>query len=104
MASRLDHCRKTNGKNRASATRDEILRDSRKVRVDFRAALGPVLLPLIKQNRWLIWRYHDERKVPYQAKRPDAHASCNDPETWASFAESVKALGRADGLGFALRG
>src|SRR4051812_43234822 len=98
MASRLDHRRKTNGKNRASAARDQIPRDSRKIRVDFRAALRPVLLPLIKQNRWVIWRYRDERKVPYQAKRPDAYASCTDPATWASFAESVRALGRADGL------
>jgi hypothetical protein len=61
--------------------------------------LPPALAPLTAQNRWVVWRWRDGAKVPYQARHPDRYASTTDPSTWAPFAEA-----RGDKVGFVLAG
>ena len=65
-----------------------------------------VLLPLIEQPRWVVWRWVRKNgrwtKPPYRADDPARLASTDDPQTWNYFNNAVKAVtgGRADGIGF----
>jgi Family of unknown function (DUF5906) len=66
------------------------------------------LTALTAQDRWLLWRwvYEPSRdkwtKPPFCCCRPDAHASSNNSETWASYDAALDAVQYADGIGFAL--
>ncbi len=52
-------------------------------------------------RQWVLWRYDDGRKVPYQTNgRP---AKSNDPSTWSEYADVMDALPtlrNAAGIGF----
>jgi hypothetical protein len=62
------------------------------------------LAPLIKQDRWLVWRRNNEgAKVPYQSLRPNRCASVSDPKTWSSYEEAVDAApARRGGIGWVM--
>jgi hypothetical protein len=77
----------------------------------------PVALErLTAEQRWLVWRWEQRRKKsdeevkwtkpPYMARFPKKHAMSNNPETWGTYADAIKAVkaGDADGIGFALLG
>ena len=77
----------------------------------FNAELSQLPRPLTvltSQDRWLLWRwvYVSNRdrwtKPPFCCGQPDAHASSNKPETWASYDVALDAVQYADGIGFAL--
>jgi hypothetical protein len=79
------------------------------------ANLPPALLPLTKQNRWLVWRWELRTntkskpkwtKPPYQSLIPNRNAKSDDPDTWSSHGTAVSTVkrGQADGIGFALMG
>jgi hypothetical protein len=59
---------------------------------------------------WLCWRWQwtgtNWTKPPYRADSPDRLASTSDPATWADYQTALGQVlaGRADGLGFAIRG
>jgi hypothetical protein len=69
-----------------------------------------VLLPLIEQPHWVAWRWVRRNgtwtKPPYRADDPARLANTDDPQTWSCFHDAVRAVagGKADGIGFALRG
>jgi hypothetical protein len=57
------------------------------------------------ERRWVVWRYNTEqKKIPYQAARPEIEAKINDERTWSDFAPAQAAVdaGRAQGTGFVL--
>jgi hypothetical protein len=63
--------------------------------------LPPALAPLIKQRRWLIWKWCDGKKPPI-----DPHGNYIDPhdsKNWMVY-ECALLAGIGDGLGFALKG
>ena len=71
--------------------------------------LPTCLEPLIKELRWIVWRFVDapngrRTKPPFRADDPSVHAKSNDPQTWASYDVAMQACanGLADGIGFAL--
>jgi hypothetical protein len=77
--------------------------------------LPAALLPLTKQERFVIWRWEWRArkdgsgkwtKPPYQARHPSALAKSNDPATWGSYQDAIAAVvaGSADGIGYALQG
>ena len=59
---------------------------------------------------WLVWRLEPAkdgskpRKAPYSPK--GGHAKTNDPSTWCSYPEAVKAVsgGKYSGIGFVFTG
>jgi hypothetical protein len=59
---------------------------------------------------WLIWRWEwtgtKWTKPPYRADSPDRLASTSDPTTWSDYQTALRQVlaGRADGLGFAVKG
>jgi Virulence-associated protein E len=73
--------------------------------------LPPALAPLQKENRWLVWKWENDKngrptKVPYKGYAPTAKASTTEPRTWTDFDTAMNAYcaGEADGIGFALKG
>lgn len=70
-----------------------------------RIKLSQSLQLLMDQNRWVVWRWEDESKVPYCSLKPGRHASSSNSSTWSSYDEAVSAVaeGKADGIGFVLR-
>ena len=66
--------------------------------------LYPGLGPLTTKERWVIWRWKDGSKVPYQSKHPNRHASSTDASTWSTYREALDAApGRREGgIGFVL--
>src|SRR6516164_11551442 len=78
------------------------------------ANLPKALCHLLKQKRWVIWRWKEMRKKngelgwtkpPFQAGRPGFPAKSNDPNTWGSYEEAIAAVkaGDAHGIGFMLK-
>jgi putative DNA primase/helicase len=76
--------------------------------------LPPALLPLTKSRCWVIWRWVEQTnkngdvrwtKPPLQCAYPKAKAKSNDPRTWGSYEEAMRAFaaGRCDGIGFMLK-
>jgi hypothetical protein len=59
---------------------------------------------------WLVWRWEwtgtKWTKPPYRADNPDRLASTSDPTTWGDYQSALRQVlaGRADGLGFAVKG
>src|SRR5215467_2991126 len=53
------------------------------------------------RRQWVIWKWRNGAKVPYQARHPDRCASTTDPTTWASFADARSLSSR---IGFVLAG
>lgn len=71
----------------------------------------PALTPLCVMPNWLIWKWEARAngtytKPPYCALAPLRHAMANQPSSWASRSDAIKAVmaGRAHGIGFALTG
>ena len=64
--------------------------------------LSEALAPLQAKQNWVIWRWRDSRKVPYQALRPHAHASVTNQSHWSSYAHAVAAAPKDGGVGFVL--
>jgi hypothetical protein len=62
-----------------------------------------MMLPadLTELNQWILWRYEDGTKVPYQ--RSGKKASSTNPATWAEYTEVMEAYSRThvySGVGF----
>lgn len=63
---------------------------------------------LRSRDQWLVWRLVSRNgkttKVPYQARNPRLNAKTDDPSTWASFEDAVRASAAKDisGVGFVL--
>ena len=72
--------------------------------------LPPALMHLRGEKVWLCWRWFWNgkkfTKPPYRADDPERHASTSDPTTWGSYEEAIAQVqgGKADGIGFALKG
>src|SRR6516225_8971107 len=72
--------------------------------------LPPALMHLRDEKVWLCWRWFWNgkkfTKPPYRADDPERHASTSDPTTWGSYEEAIAQVqgGKADGIGFALKG
>lgn len=74
--------------------------------------LPDALKPYAAKPIWMLWKREFKptknkwTKVPYQVRAPKSKARCNDPATWASFDDALKALnaGQGDGIGFAILG
>ena len=77
--------------------------------------LPVALAPLTQQNRWVVWSWEERTrkdgtttwtKPPFNARSPQDNAKSDDPTTWSSYEEAVKAVaaGDADGIGYALLG
>jgi hypothetical protein len=64
------------------------------------------LAPLIAKNKWVLWRWERSNKTGKWTKPPyqpnGFHAKNNDPKTWHSYVEVLKALPRWDGIGYNL--
>jgi predicted P-loop ATPase len=76
--------------------------------------LPKALWHLIKQKRWVIWRWKKIRKKngevgwtkpPFQASRPGFAGKSNDPNTWGTYEQAIAAVkaGDANGIGFMLK-
>src|SRR5262249_22954714 len=74
------------------------------------AKLPPALAHLRDEKVWVCWRWvwngKKWTKPPYRADDPERYASTSDPATWGTHEEAVAQVlaGRADGIGFAVRG
>jgi hypothetical protein len=72
------------------------------------AAPPPALTPLCLMPNWLVWRWQRTAKgwtkPPFRSDDPNRHAANNNPSTWSTRPEAVKAVlaGKANGIGFAL--
>src|SRR5215475_7250569 len=73
--------------------------------------LPAALAPLIKQQRWVVWKWVADKtgkatKPPFQARAPHKHASSTDPATWCDLDTAMTAYcaHKADGIGYALNG
>lgn len=74
--------------------------------------LPDALRPYAAKPIWMLWKREFKpnknkwTKLPYQANNPTAKAKCNDPRTWASFDDALRAFnaGQGDGIGFAILG
>ena len=72
--------------------------------------LPPALEHLRAQKIWVCWRWFWNgkkwTKPPYRADDPSRYASSSDPDTWGTHEQAVEQAraGRADGIGFALKG
>ena len=72
----------------------------------------PALEPLCLQANWVSWRWqHNSKndawtKPPFRVDNPSIHAANNDPKSWGSRSDAVKAVtaGKADGIGYVLTG
>jgi primase-polymerase (primpol)-like protein len=59
---------------------------------------------------WVVWRWSWDgtkwTKPPYRADSPDRFASTSDPTTWGDYQTALRQVlaGKADGLGFAVKG
>jgi hypothetical protein len=73
------------------------------------------LAPLTEQPRWVCWawEYRETKagkgkwtKPPRRPNNPRYHAKSDDPSTWGTYSDAVKAVtaGNADGIGVALLG
>jgi putative DNA primase/helicase len=53
-------------------------------------------------DQWVVWRYEERTKVPYQPGNPDRRAKTNDPSTWSALAlaHNVFSSGEWAGIGF----
>jgi len=53
------------------------------------AKLPRALVPLIERPQWCVWRWTQQKnrwqKPPFVAKRPERHASTDDPKTWCKY-------------------
>lgn len=79
------------------------------------AALPAALERLVKEPRWVVWRWEFKKnkkgelkwtKEPYQSRAPSRFARTNDPKTWGAYEQAVAAVaqGKADGIGYNLLG
>jgi hypothetical protein len=76
------------------------------------ANLPAALAPLTEQKRWVVWSWEVTKKsgkwtkTPFRANNPCYKAKTNDPNTWATYPEALKAVnaGNADGIGYTLLG
>jgi AAA domain/Primase C terminal 2 (PriCT-2) len=72
--------------------------------------LPPALSHLREQKVWLCWCWFWNgkkwTKPPRRVDNPERNASSSDPATWGSYEEAVEQVraGRANGIGFALKG
>jgi RecA-family ATPase len=72
--------------------------------------LPPPLEHLREQQVWVCWRWFWNgkkwTKPPYRADNPDRNASSSDPATWGTYEQAIEQvhIGRADGIGIALKG
>jgi hypothetical protein len=71
----------------------------------------PVALAHLREQRvWVCWKWfwngRKWTKPPRRVEDPERNASTSDPATWGSYEEAVEQVraGRADGIGFALKG
>ena len=72
--------------------------------------LPAALEPLIKQNRWVVWRWtyvparQKWTKVPFQPDRPSQKARSNDRYSWGTYQAALDVVARhdADGIGYQL--
>jgi hypothetical protein len=71
-----------------------------------RLHLPSVLQDMFDQDQWVIWKFKNGKKIPFQGRKPKSFAKCNDPSTWCSYHEAIDAAAssRAHGIGFALPG
>jgi Protein of unknown function (DUF3987) len=68
------------------------------------------LAPLCLKPNWVTWRWQRSSKgdswtkPPYRVDNPAIHAANNDPSSWGSHSEAVRAVtvGKAHGVGFCL--
>jgi hypothetical protein len=72
--------------------------------------LPPALEHLREQQVWVCWRWFWNgkkwTKPPYRADNPDRNASSSEPATWGTYEQAIEQVrvGRADGVGVALKG
>jgi putative DNA primase/helicase len=52
------------------------------------------------QKRWVLWRYEDAGKVPYQAN--GRHAQSDNPQTWSTWLELQPFVAQYSGVGIML--
>jgi hypothetical protein len=66
--------------------------------------LSDCLAPLMVKHQWIIWRWRDDQKIPYQAMSPRSLASVTNPSHWTTYAKAVAAAPRDSqgGIGFVL--
>jgi putative DNA primase/helicase len=68
---------------------------------DTAVAIDEVLVSLKKLKQWVLWRYEErdgkKTKVPYQFTGYKAQS--NNPNTWSSYEQVVKAASKYDGIG-----
>jgi hypothetical protein len=69
------------------------------------------LKPLCLKPNWVTWRWQRSKgdswtKPPCRVDNPAVHAANNDPSSWGSRSDAVKAVtaGKAHGIGFCLTG
>lgn len=61
------------------------------------------LRPLAQQKQWVIWKYKNGRKLPFQSRHPGRLASSTDSSTWSTYDEAVAAAPRIAGsIGFVI--
>jgi hypothetical protein len=79
------------------------------------ANLPAALAPLTEEKRWVVWSWEWRAtkngggkwtKPPQMASNPRFKAKSNDPVTWSSYEDAIKAVtaGDADGIGYTLLG
>jgi primase-polymerase (primpol)-like protein len=67
--------------------------------------IWPVFKPYADQERWLDWRLEPHKdsgkptKMPYQARSPSQKAKSDDPSTWATLPEALRAYHNTPDLG-----
>src|SRR6516225_2255005 len=73
------------------------------------AKLPRALAPLIERPQWCVWRWTQQKngrwqKPPFIAKRPERHASTDNPANWCEFqtALATAQAGDADGITYML--
>jgi hypothetical protein len=65
--------------------------------------LPKALAPLMRRDRWVVWRFREGKKIPYQPLHPGKLASTADATTWGSYTQAVRAARRIDdGVGFVI--
>src|SRR5262249_60380984 len=68
--------------------------------------------PIVLQPDWVSrrWQHNSKNaawtKPPFRVDTPSIHAANNDPKSWGSRSDAVKAVtaGKADGIGYVLTG
>ena len=72
------------------------------------AKLPRALAPLVERPQWCVWRWTQQKgrwqKPPFMAKRPERHASTDNPATWCKYktALATAQAGDADGITYIL--